>query len=170
MSGSSAGNYVAETPSASDEDRALDEAGRLAACGRSSRCRWPRPLRGRSGPRSPRKAVRLEYQTENARISGVRLGFDRDIFLSFWVTVEGKGWGQSIGGYVLAKKGETEGFAKGFVAIANLLNVVGVESWEELRGQLIRVKDVGGPGSSTPPIIGNIIDDEWWDIRTELAT
>lgn len=108
-------------------------------------------------------------QTENARISGVRLGFDRDIFLTFWVTVEGKGWGQSIGGYVLAKKGEPEGFAKGFAAIANLLNVVGVESWEELRGQLIRVKDVGGPGSSTPPVIGHIIDDKWWDIRTELA-
>ena len=31
MSGSSAGNFVAETPAASDEDRALDEAGRLAA-------------------------------------------------------------------------------------------------------------------------------------------
>lgn len=31
MSGSSAGSFVAETPTASDEDRALDEAGRLAA-------------------------------------------------------------------------------------------------------------------------------------------
>lgn len=31
MSGSSAGNYVAETPAASNEDWALDEAGELAA-------------------------------------------------------------------------------------------------------------------------------------------
>lgn len=108
-------------------------------------------------------------ETQNARISSVRLGFDRDIILTFWVTVEGKGWGQSVGGYILARKGDLEGYGKGLAAIANLLEVVGVESWEQLKGQLIRVKDVGGPGSSDPPVIGHIIDDKWWDIRTELA-
>lgn len=106
--------------------------------------------------------------TENARISSVRLGFDRDIFLSSWITVEGKGWGQSIGGYVLARKGDPEGYGKGLAAIANLLDVVGVETWEQLKGQLIRVKGMGGPGSDVPPVIGNIIDDKWWDIREEM--
>jgi hypothetical protein len=108
-------------------------------------------------------------EIENARISSVRLGFDRDIFLSFWVTVEGKGWGQGVGGYVLSKQGDSEGYGKGFAAIANLLAVVGVESWEELKGQLIRVKHRGTAGSSEPPIIGHIIDDKWWDIRVEMG-
>lgn len=112
--------------------------------------------------------VALNDVTENARILSARLGFDSDIFLTFWITVEGKNWGQSIGGYVLAKKGDADGLGKDFIAIANLLDVVGVASWEDLKGSLVRVKGVGESGSSTPPIIGHIIDDKWWDIREEM--
>lgn len=103
-----------------------------------------------------------EETVENCRIESTSLGMERGFSITFWITLSGAGWGQSLGGYHLGSI-EKGGFAPGLVAIAQILDVVGVESWEQLPGQLIRAKTFG-LGSNKPPIIGNIIKDKWFDL------
>lgn len=105
----------------------------------------------------------------NGRITSTKFGIDRGFLLTFWVSVEGQSQGQSLGGYVLATDSKPDGFGKAFKAILNLLNVVGVETWEDLEGQLVRIK-FGGLGTAEPPLIGNILDyEKVWDIKKEMA-
>lgn len=104
-----------------------------------------------------------ELRTENARISSVSLGIERGFSITFWVTLEGDGWGQSLGGFHLGSV-DKGGFAPGLVAIAHILETVGVEKWEDLPGKYVRAK-VGCPGSSLAPIIGNVIKDKWFDLH-----
>lgn len=104
----------------------------------------------------------------NGRITSTKFGIDRGFLLTFWVSVEGQSQGQSLGGYVLATDSKPDGFGKAFKAILNLLNVVGVECWEDLEGQLIRIK-FGSIGTAEPAVIGNILDyEKVWDINQEL--
>lgn len=105
----------------------------------------------------------------NGLITSTKLGIDEGFLLTFWVTVKGQSQGQSMGGYVLATDSKPDGFGKAFRAILNLLNVVGVEKWEDLKGQLVRIR-FNGIGSSEPPLIGNILDyEKVWDIKKEMA-
>lgn len=48
-------------------------------------------------------------------------------------------------------------------AISHILNVVGVNNWEDLRNQYIRVKDNGW--GSTIDEIGNLMEDKWFNLR-----
>ena len=47
--------------------------------------------------------------------------------------------------------------------ISEILDVVGVDKWEDLPGKYIRFED-GGWGSTVTKI-GNIIKDKWFDMR-----
>lgn len=108
-------------------------------------------------------------EIKNGKITSTTLGLDRDIFLVFWIQVQSGCMGQVIGGRVLAVLGRPgDGYGKGFNAIAKLLDVVGVEKWEDLNGQLIRIDWRGSLGDSTPPRIGNILEEKWWDIEVEM--
>ena len=60
------------------------------------------------------------------------------------------------------------GFARTFKAesmefISKILDVVGVNNWEDLSGKYIRYEDDGRGSGITK--IGNIIDDKWFDIE-----
>lgn len=48
-------------------------------------------------------------------------------------------------------------------AISKILDVVGVDKWEDLPGKHIRFEDAGW--GSTVTKIGNIITDKWFDMR-----
>ena len=52
---------------------------------------------------------------------------------------------------------------KGLTAMMKIMDVVGVEKWEDLEGKYCRVKSDGW-GSSIK-IIGNIMDDKWFNIE-----
>ncbi len=64
-------------------------------------------------------------------------------------------------GYLDAK--EFDATDKGLTAMMKIMDVVGVEKWEDLEGKYCRVKSDGW-GSSIK-IIGNIMDDKWFNIE-----
>lgn len=53
--------------------------------------------------------------------------------------------------------------AESMEAISEILNVVGVNKWEDLPGKYIRFEDVGW--GSTVTKIGNIVNDKWFDMK-----
>lgn len=88
----------------------------------------------------------------NAKITSTSLGIESHGIMSSWLTLEWDGGGVGWGGYVL-------GGESGIKYIEEILNVVGVESWEKLKGQYIRV-ETGGWGSKCDKI-GNLLKDKW---------
>lgn len=89
---------------------------------------------------------------QNAKISGTMLGIeDHGIFTSF-VYLETDGGGIGVGGYVLGGK-------SGIEYLKEILNVVGVEKWEDLKGKYCRVEFEDNRAKR----IGNIIEDKWLD-------
>lgn len=76
---------------------------------------------------------------------------DHGIFTSF-VYLEWEGGGIGVGGYVL-------GGQSGIDFIKEILNVIGVDNWEYLKGKYCRV-ELGGLGE-TAKGIGNLLKDKW---------
>lgn len=102
----------------------------------------------------------------NARITDTFLGIeDHGIFtFSISVVIEG-GCLCSIGNYGLRQtiNGKVHYNAKTTEAICRILKVVGVDSWEQLKGQYIRVEYNGlDVGIHT---IGNLMKDEWVSLK-----
>lgn len=102
----------------------------------------------------------------NARITKTFLGIeDHGIFtFSISVVIEG-GRICSIGNYGLSQTihGEEQYTAKTSEAICRILKVVGVDSWEQLKGQYIRVEYNGlDAGIHT---MGNLMKDEWVNLK-----
>ncbi len=113
--------------------------------------------------------MKEELTTFNARIKSTMLGLEDHGLLTFFVHLEWNGAGQGLGGYGLDSSAGKDhkdriGFGPGLIAIRSILEVVGVERWEQLPGQLVRVQAAGW-GSHRPPIIGHIIEDRWFDLK-----
>ena len=53
--------------------------------------------------------------------------------------------------------------ASGLEAISKILEVVGVRTWEELKGKYIRIEDNGW--GETIDKIGNLMEEKWFNIR-----
>jgi hypothetical protein len=111
---------------------------------------------------------------ENAKITNVSLTMADYCSLVFWITVEGAGWGCNIGGYKIASgmlgaKPEefTAEHGSGLVAMMRIMDAVGVNKWEDLKGKYCRVKTDGWGG--TVDEIGNIIKDKWFNIKDFFA-
>lgn len=109
-------------------------------------------------------------EIENAKITNVSLTMADYCSLVFEITVEGAGWGCNIGGYKIAsgmlgakpKDFKAENGA-GLVALMRIMDVVGVDRWEDLEGKYCRIKTEGWGG--TIHCIGNILKDKWFDIK-----
>lgn len=102
----------------------------------------------------------------NARITSTMLGIEDHGIMTFFITVEWSGGGVGIGGYNLdANATNDHGIRQGgaaYQAIRCILETVGVDSWEKLKGQLVRI-DEDGAGTRVSKI-GNIIKDQWFDL------
>jgi len=103
----------------------------------------------------------------NAKITSVSLSMEDHGCLTFWVTLTGGGWGVSIGGYAIGHgylgADTFEGCGDGLEAMMRIMNVVGVERWEDLKDKYVRVKSEGlGNQIHT---IGNVLKDEWFDLK-----
>ncbi len=109
----------------------------------------------------------MSTQIKNAIIKHVSLSMADHGCLTFYMNVEFGNCGCSIGGYCIghgylgAKK--FDGCEKGLIAMMRIMDTVGVERWEDLKGKYIRFVDNGW--GSTIDEIGNIIDDKWFNIR-----
>lgn len=106
------------------------------------------------------------YDINNAEIKDVDLSMADHSVLTLEMTLEGNGWGVVYGGYVLGHgylgAKEFDGSAKGLESIMRIMDVVGVERFNDIQGKYIRVATKGW-GSSVK-IIGNLIKDKWFDI------
>lgn len=98
-----------------------------------------------------------EIMTEviNAKIESTMLGFEDHGLFTFWLRLDYGGGGQGFGGYVLGKSYTTD-------IITGILKTVGVDNWEDLKGQHIRVeKGIGFNGIILR--IGHFLEDKWFD-------
>lgn len=104
----------------------------------------------------------------NAKITGTKLTMEDHGCLSFWIFLEGAGWGVGYGGYCIGHGylGANKFIAAngdGLEAMMRIMDVVGVDTWEDLNGQFVRVKTDGW--GKKVDIIGNIMEDKWFNIK-----
>ena len=103
----------------------------------------------------------------NALIENVSLSMADHGVLCYYLTLKMNGCGVNYGGRVIGKgelgADEFEGYAKGTEALMRIMDVVGVEKWEHLKGKYVRVVLRGW--GETVEKIGNIIEDKWFDQR-----
>lgn len=104
---------------------------------------------------------------KNARITSTMLGREDHGIMTFMIYIDAGNFSCGVGGFCLDEfdtDSQTRVFrAKSMKAISEILNVVGVDKWEDLPGKYIRFEDNGW--GSTVTKIGNIIDDKWFDMK-----
>lgn len=111
----------------------------------------------------------------NAQITKVSLTMEDYGCLTFWLTLEGNGWGCGFGGYCIGNGylGATEFIAKrgdGLEAMMRIMDVVGVSTWEDLKGKYLRVQLPDNNWGGSVKTIGNMIKDKWFNIEEFFAT
>lgn len=116
----------------------------------------------------------LKRMVENVKIESVSLTMADHGCLTFWLTVKGYGWGVGIGGYCIGHGylgADDDEFVvergDGLEAMMRIMNVVGVEKWEDLKGKYCRVEK-GSWGDSIHKI-GNLIENRWFDLKEFFA-
>lgn len=100
----------------------------------------------------------------NAQITDVSLTMADHGVLCYYLTLESGCIGVNYGGVVIGKgylgAKEFKGYEKGIEAVMRIMDVVGVERWEDLKDKYVRV-ELRGWGETVDKI-GNIIKDKWF--------
>lgn len=105
---------------------------------------------------------------KNAKIESTMLGREDHGIMTFMLYINfNSGDSCGVGGYVLDEYDPVHNTrifkAKSMEVISKILDVVGVNSWEELPGKYIRFEDDGW--GSIVSKIGNIMEDKWLDFK-----
>jgi hypothetical protein len=107
-------------------------------------------------------------EVRNAIITDTSLGYEDHNILTAMLYLDYGGSGQGFGGYGLDIWSEEHHkripHAACGLFIQRVLKVVGVDSWEKLKGKHIRVKSSWSKVHS----IGNILKDEWFSPEEEF--
>lgn len=105
-------------------------------------------------------------EVKNAKITGTMLGYEDHGILSCFLYLQYEHSNQGFGGHSLDKPmfidgkfSHREGTAYGMIYIGRILNIVGVNKWEDLKGQYIRVM----ASNSKVHKIGHYLKDVWFD-------
>ena len=103
----------------------------------------------------------------NAKIENASITMADHGCLTWYLSLNGSGWGVNIGGYVIGHgylgAKEFKGSEKGTESLMRVMDTVGVENWEDLPGKYIRVCSEEWGSRITK--FGNIIEDKWFDCR-----
>lgn len=106
-------------------------------------------------------------EIKNAQIVSTMLGREDHGIMTFMITIKFGACGCAVGGYALDgydRETKTRVFcAKSMEAISKVLDVVGVDTWEQLPNKYIRIKDQGW--GKTIDEIGNLMEDKWFNLR-----
>lgn len=119
------------------------------------------------------KIIEAGYKIENALITNVDLSMADHGCFTLAMTLDGGGWGVVYGGYRLGKGylGADDDFFSGSAAgmeyLMRIMDTVGVEKFQDLKGKYIRVATKGW--GDQVKIIGNILKDKWFDAETFFA-
>lgn len=104
---------------------------------------------------------------KNARITSTMLGREDHGIMTFMIYIDAGDFSCGVGEFCLDEFNtttQTRVFrVESMEVISKILDVVGVDKWEDLPGKHIRFEDVGW--GSTVTKIGNIITDKWFDMR-----
>ena len=110
----------------------------------------------------------------NAKISKVTISMADHGCLTFTVFLEGAGWGCGYGGYCIGtgylgadEDDFTAESGDGLVAMMRIMDVVGVERWEDMQGRYVRCKL--GRLSDGVLEIGHIMHNKWFNLREFFA-
>lgn len=102
-------------------------------------------------------------ETKNAQIKSTMLGIEDHGIMTFSLHLDYGRSGQSAGGFALDEYSKEQekriGSPRGFELIRSILEIVGVETWEDLPGKHIRARADHGKVYA----IGNVLKDEWLD-------
>lgn len=112
-------------------------------------------------------------EIKNAKIDYVKLYIEDHDILTFSIGLDLGGGGCALGGYALDQSFrvnkndnrwdyERKSSPAGLDCMRKIMEVVGVRSWEDLKGKYVRYEDNGWGFRITK--IGNIIKDDWIDI------
>ena len=108
-----------------------------------------------------------ELEIKNAKITNISVSMEDHGCLTFYITLDGGGWGCNYGGYCIGKGylGAKEFYSTdaGLEILMRIMDTVGVEKCEDLKGKYCRVKTEGWGG--TIRAIGNILTNKWFDIE-----
>lgn len=108
-----------------------------------------------------------DLEIKNAKITRVSLSMADHGCLTFYIGLNGGGWCCNFGGYCIGKgylgAKSFRGSEAGLEVLMRIMDTVGVECWEDLKGQYCRVKTEGWGGKILS--IGNILKDKWFDIK-----
>lgn len=109
-------------------------------------------------------------EIKNAKIKSTMLGVEDHGIMSFYLHLDYGGAGQGAGGYALDEysKGQEKriGAPFGIELIRSILDVVGVETWEDLPGKYIRARADHGKVYA----IGNMLNNTWLDFGIFFET
>lgn len=101
----------------------------------------------------------------NGKIHSTMLGIEDHGIMTFFVNIDFGGSGQGFGGYALDGAAGKKGHSKSIRCIRKVLTTVGVEKWEDLEGQYVRIRKEAEYGGHPIKAIGHIIEDKWFDIK-----
>ena len=116
------------------------------------------------------KLTEAGYTIENALIEKVNLSMADHGCFTLEMTLQGEGWSVVYGAYCLGRGylGADDDFFDGNAAsmeyLMRIMDTVGVERFQDLKGKYIRVATKGW--GDQVKIIGNILKDKWFDAET----
>lgn len=102
---------------------------------------------------------------QNAKIIGTMLGIEDHGILTWSLHLDYGGAGQSVGHYVMDSKGGSVPYVSYGATIRTILETVGVKKWEDLKGNLIRVK----ADYEKVYAIGHALDNKWMEFAEFYA-
>jgi len=101
----------------------------------------------------------------NAKIGYTTLGVEDHGIMTFMIGMEWDGSGQGMGGYALdswsKEQDKRVGHADSIMMIRDIIETVGVDSWEKLKGQYVRIVRESDSWSARIIGIGHIVEDKW---------
>ena len=117
---------------------------------------------------SEEELISAGYKIKNAKVIHVDLSMEDHGVICLDMTLEGNGWGVVFGGVVLgqgyvgAKK--FKGSAAGMEYIMRIMDTLDSRKFNDMVGKYVRIA-TNGLGNPVK-IIGNIIDDKWFDTES----
>lgn len=108
-----------------------------------------------------------ELEVKNAVIERASISCGERGFLDAWLGLDYGGCGQGFGGFVLYvpkswKHHSIESVAGHF--IFRVMEIAGVENWEDLKGKTIRVRGTW----NNVEAIGHIVKDDWFNPKEDF--
>ncbi len=96
----------------------------------------------------------MKEEIKNAVLEHTTLGFEDHGIFTCWLTLRFLDAEQGFGGYSMGGEYTHK-------VVTGILSVVGVDSWEKLRGSHIRVKSENGRIKE----IGNFLEEKWFSFK-----